>query len=111
MKKLLLLSLMGLALVACDQSTKTDRTANPTAADQNENAADREISQRVRQFLMDDGSLANVSKTIVIVTQNGVVTLRGSVTSDMEKMKIDRQTKMVPGVKNVVNNLDVATNR
>lgn len=110
MRKLLLLSLLGLAVVSCDQMTNTTTTPTKPAAtadDQSESAVDKQISEKIRQALVSDKSLSTVAKNVTVSTVNGVVTLRGSVNSDMEKMKIDREAKQATGVKNVINNIEV----
>jgi osmotically-inducible protein OsmY len=80
----------------------TDKSA-PTATDQQENEADRKISQQIRQAVTKDDSLSVSAQNIKIITQDGKVTLRGSVKNDSEKQKIAEKAKQVAGVKNVEN--------
>lgn len=75
----------------------------PTAWDQSENEADRKITQRIRQAVTKDDSLSTSAQNVKIITQDGKVTLRGTVNSDSEKQKIADMAKKAPGVKNVEN--------
>jgi osmotically-inducible protein OsmY len=77
-----------------------DKSA-PTASDQQENEADRKISQQIRQAVTKDDSLSVSAQNVKIITQDGKVTLRGSVKNDSEKQKIAEKAKQVAGVKNV----------
>ena len=82
-----------------------DKTA--PKKEQIENEADRGLTQKIRQSLMDDDSLSTNAKNIKIITMNGVVTLRGPVISDREKSEIGRHAKAIIGVRNVDNQLEV----
>jgi len=93
-------------LAATKDSPTTEKTA-PTASDQPENEADRKITQQIRQALTKDDSLSTSAQNVTVVTQNGKVTLRGTVKSDTEKRKIADKAKEVSGVKNVDNQITV----
>jgi len=55
-----------------------DRDQAATTADQQSNEkADREITQQVRKALINDKSLSSYAHNVKIVTQNGVVTVKG----------------------------------
>jgi osmotically-inducible protein OsmY len=84
----------------------TDKTL-PTASDQYGNEADRKITQQIRQAVTKDDSLSTSAHNVTIVTQNGKVTLRGTVKSQGEKQKIAEKAKQVSGVKNVDNQITV----
>jgi len=79
----------------------------PTASDQSGNEADRKITQQIRQAVTKDDSLSTSAQNVTIVTQDGKVTLRGTVKSESEKQKIAEKTKQVSGVKNVENLITV----
>ena len=83
-----------------------DKSA-PTASDQSENEADRKISQQIRQAVTKDDSLSVSAQNVKIITQDGKVTLRGSVKNDSEKQKVAEKAKQVAGVKNVENLITV----
>jgi hyperosmotically inducible periplasmic protein len=118
-KQLFIASTLCLLLTACDTNrggapaadntgrNTRDRNQTLTSGDQSENEADRTITQKARQAIMDDDSLSTNAKNIKIITQNGVVTLRGPVNSDREKNEIARKIRAVSGVKNVDNQLEV----
>lgn len=81
-----------------------------TAGDQSESEADRTISQNIRQSLTSDESLSTNGKNVKVITIDGKVTLRGPVKSDQEKAAIAAKAQQVAGVKNVDNQLEIATN-
>jgi osmotically-inducible protein OsmY len=106
-----------------DQSSKTsavapDNTARnaadrneaaKTAGDQSENEQDRQITAEVRKAVTSDDSLSTEAKNVKIITNDGTVTLRGPVKSAKEKSDIEAKAKQVAGVKNVDNQLEVAS--
>jgi hyperosmotically inducible periplasmic protein len=66
-----------------------DRYAGEDTADQQkENASDRELTQKIRQSVMADSSLSTYAHNIKIISQNGTVTLKGPVNSEVEKKSI-----------------------
>ena len=82
---------------------------NKTSGDQSENEADRTITQNVRQAVTSDDSLSTNAKNVKIVTNDGIVTLRGPVKSENEKAQIESKAKQVAGVKRVDNQLEVVS--
>ncbi len=118
-KQLFILSSLCLMLTACENTHTNapnadntgrnvrDRNQTMTPGEQRETEADRALTQRIRQALMDDDSLSTNAKNAKIITVNGVVTLRGAVNSDREKNEIGKKAKAVNGVKNVDNQLEV----
>jgi hyperosmotically inducible protein len=80
-----------------------------TAGDQSESEADRTITQNIRKALTADDSLSTNAKNVKIITNDGMVTLRGPVNSETEKADIEAKAKQVAGVKNVDNQLEVAS--
>ncbi len=81
------------------------RTVTPM--DQSENEGDRTITQRVRKVVVDNDGLSTNAHNVKIITQNGVVTLRGPVESSQEKNTIVAAAEMTPGVKRVDDQLEV----
>ena len=57
---------------------------------------------------MMDGSLSAHARMISVTTNNGVVTLTGTVASSAESHKIVKMVKSVSGVNSVDNQLKVA---
>jgi osmotically-inducible protein OsmY len=97
--------------VAADNTEKNerDRTVNAlTPTDQGESEADRTLTQRVRQDVMKQDDLSVNAKNVKIITQNGVVTLRGPVESAQEKTAIVRTASGVAGVQRVNDQLEVS---
>jgi osmotically-inducible protein OsmY len=78
-----------------------------TPMDQNNNANDLKITQRIRQAVMADDSLSFTAKNVKIITQNGKVTLRGPVNSAQERSAIDAAARKVAGAAQVDNQLEV----
>jgi len=122
--------LAGLAIIGCtkDQSQSSqgsqsaavepdntgrnvrDRNeATKTPADQSENEVDRTITQNIRRAITSDDSLSTNAKNVKIITNDGTVTLRGPVKSEKEKADIEAKAKQVAGVKNVDNQLEIAS--
>lgn len=78
-----------------------------TSGDQSENEADRTITQNIRQAVTADDSLSTNAKNVKIITNDGVVTLRGPVKTEKEKAQIESKAKQVVGVKRVDNQLEI----
>ena len=107
------------AAVAQDQTapapdnTKTnerDRSANaPTADQQKDNRTDRDMSQQIRQAIMQDKTLSTYAHNVKIISQNGTVTLKGPVRSEDEKQAIEAKANEIAGSNaKVVSELTVA---
>ena len=92
-------------------NTKTnvrDRSANePTADQQKDNRSDRDITQQIRRSIMKDKSLSAYAHNIKIVTQNGRVTLKGPVRSEVEKRAIEAKAAEVAGENRVSSELSI----
>jgi hyperosmotically inducible periplasmic protein len=122
--------LAGLAIIGCNKdraqsnqgsqsaAVEPDNTgrnvrdrneATKTPGDQSENEADRTITQTIRKAITADDSLSTNAKNVKIITNDGTVTLRGPVKSEKEKADIEAKAKQVAGVKNVDNQLEVAS--
>ena len=78
-----------------------------TPGDQLENEADRTITQKIRQAVMQDEALSTNAKNVKIVTMNGIVVLRGPVNSEQERAEIERKVRTIAGVRNVDNQIEV----
>jgi osmotically-inducible protein OsmY len=85
-----------------------DRSANePTADQQKSNRSDRDITQQVRKAIMEDKSLSTYAHNVKIITQNGMVTLKGPVRSQEEKKAIEAKAAEVAGGDKVTNEMDI----
>jgi hyperosmotically inducible periplasmic protein len=94
-------------------NTKTnqgDRNANAITADQQKNnRSDRDLSQQVRQALMQDKALSTYAHNVKVISQNGTVTLKGPVRSEDEKQAIEtKATEVVGNRSKVVDELTIA---
>lgn len=85
-----------------------DRNANQATADQQkENRSDRDITQQIRKAIIGDKSLSTYAHNVKIVTQKGMVTLKGPVRSEDEKKAVEEKAAAVAGEGNVSSQLDV----
>ena len=107
--KIALTILFSIASVACyGQATDTkadntkvnkgDQSSGAVTADQQKaNAADRDLTRKIRQAVIADKSLSTYAHNIKIISQNGAVTLKGPVRSDDEKKAIVAKAVAVAG--------------
>jgi len=94
---------------APDNTKQNKNQTNPSADQQKMNAADRELTRKIRKAIHDDSNLSTYAHNIKIISQNGKVTLRGPVRSEEEKANIDAKAVAAAGQDNVSNELQVAT--
>jgi hyperosmotically inducible protein len=93
-------------------ANKRDRAKDAATADQQkENASDREITQKIRQALMDDKSLSTYAHNVKVITQDGQVTLKGPVRSEEEKKTIEAKAIEVAGEGHVKNQISIAPSK
>ncbi len=89
------------AAVAPDNTRINSRDANGsnslTPMDQGPSAADRKMTQQIRQEVMKDKSLSFTAKNVKIITINGKVTLRGPVKSEAERTAIEATARRIAG--------------
>lgn len=78
-----------------------------TAEQQKNTAPDLEITKRIRKNIIKDKSLSTYGHNVKVITENGKVTLKGSVHSEKEKSKIERKAQWVAGAGNVQDQLEV----
>ena len=77
---------------------KRDRNSGEATADQQKmNAADQDLTKKIRQSIMSDKSLSTYAHNIKIISQNGTVTLKGPVKSDDEKKTVMAKAVAVAG--------------
>src|SRR5262249_7889563 len=89
---------------------KTDRDTNAkTPGDQSNTSPDVKITAEIRRAIMDDKSMSTNAQNCKVITDAGVVTLRGPVDSQTEKDAIEAKAKAIAGVTRVVNELEVKT--
>ncbi len=84
-----------------------DSTAK-TSLDQNENKADIKITADIRKQVIAEKMSVN-AHNVTIITQDGKVTLRGPVTTQDEKQRIEEIAVAVAGADKVDNYLEVSS--
>jgi hyperosmotically inducible protein len=77
---------------------KRDRNAGEATADQQKaNAADRELTRKIRRSIMADKSLSTYAHNVKVISQDGTVTLKGPVKSEDEKKAVVAKAVAVAG--------------
>ncbi len=97
---------------AADNSARNERDRsgeNKTSFDRGNNKADTDTTAAIRRAIVGDDTLGMTAKNIKIITENGVVTLRGPVKSDSEKARIAELAQRAAGHSKVDNQLEVKT--
>jgi hyperosmotically inducible periplasmic protein len=85
-----------------------DHDPNAVTADQQGmNKSDRDITQQVRKAIIADKSLSTYAHNVKVITQNGLVTLKGPVRSADEKQSIAAKAAEVVGGDKVTNQLEI----
>jgi osmotically-inducible protein OsmY len=85
-----------------------DRNANePTADQQKSNVSDRDLTKQIRQAIVNDKSISTYGHNVKVITQNGMVTLKGPVRSEDEKKAIMAKASEVAGADKVTDEMDV----
>jgi hyperosmotically inducible periplasmic protein len=79
-----------------------------TADEQSNSKNDVEITRQVRRAIVKDDSLSTSAHNVKIITNGGVVTLRGPVASAEEKTMVAKMAAKVNGVDKVDNQLEIA---
>ncbi len=92
---------------AGDNTKANEQDRNSTAQQQKDNPSDRELTQHIRQSIMQDKSLSTYAHNVKIISQNGTVTLKGPVRSSDEKQALEAKAVEVAGKDKVVNDLTV----
>jgi len=84
-----------------------------TTADQSASArkADRQLMQKIRKAVVADKSLSTGAHNINITSQDGTVTLKGTVKSDDEKKSIEDKATEIAGQGKVTSELTVAPSK
>jgi osmotically-inducible protein OsmY len=68
------------------------------------NAADRNLATKVHQAILADKSLSTEAHNLKVISQNGVVTLKGPVHSENEKKAVMSKAIEVVGTRTRVSN-------
>lgn len=81
-----------------------------TTADQTATArkADRQLMQKIRKAVVSDKTLSTSAHNVNITSQDGSVTLKGTVKSEDEKTAIENKATAIAGQGKVTDELTVA---
>jgi hyperosmotically inducible periplasmic protein len=85
-----------------EQNKNTD-----TAEKQSNNKDDLALTQKIRQAVMNEGSLSMNAKNVKIIAQDGKITLKAPVDSQQEKDTIGTKAGEIAGKDKVDNQLEV----
>ena len=99
--------------VDADNTKRNERDADGntlTPMDQGSSEADMTITQQIRKAVVDSEKLSTNAKNVKIITQDGVVTLRGPVKTSEEKATIASVAQKTGGVKRVDNQIEIEHN-
>ncbi|MFZ0421145.1 MAG: BON domain-containing protein [Candidatus Sulfotelmatobacter sp.] len=87
---------------------QADRNSNqPTADQQKMNPSDRDITQQIRKSIVADKSLSTYAHNVKVITQNGMVTLKGPVRTEEDKKAIEDKAAQVAGADKVTSEIEV----
>jgi osmotically-inducible protein OsmY len=85
-----------------------DRNSDEATADQQKaNRSDRDLTQQIRKSIASDKSLSPNGHNVKVITQNGMVTLKGPVRSEEEKKAVEEKAAEVAGADKVTDEIDV----
>jgi len=107
-----LVNITGACLAQPADNTKINkRDTSPqelTADQQGETKEDREITQKIRQAVVDDKSLSTYAHNVKIITVGGMVTLKGPVRSEIEKRVIEEKAAQIVEKGKIKSEIDIA---
>jgi hypothetical protein len=78
------------------------------ATDQAKSETDRTLNQNIHLALNADSALSASAKNVHFNTDNGKVTLKGTVPTEKDKKDIEAKVEKMTGVKDVDNQLQIA---
>ncbi len=88
-----------------------DNAGAVTPMDQGNDRASLDTTQAIRKAVMANDSLSANAKNVKIVTNNGVITLRGPVASEAEKRTIEAIAIAAAGSNRVDDQVDIQASR
>jgi hyperosmotically inducible protein len=107
----------GLAQAQTESAGKADNTAvneaivdtkGQTADQQSQAWSDRELTKTIRRAVVTDGTLSYYAHNVKIITKRGVVTLKGPVRSEEERMVLIKKASDIAGADKVIDEIEVA---
>jgi hyperosmotically inducible protein len=88
-------------------NTRRNKEGGITAQQQGRDSTDRRITKDIRQAVVKNKTLSGYAHNVKIITIKDVVTLRGPVRTEQEKLTIETMARAEPGVAQVVNELTI----
>ena len=79
-----------------------------TADQQGQKKEDREITQKIRQAVVDDKTLSTYAHNVKIITVDGMVTLKGPVKSEDEKRTVEEKAGQIAGKDKIKSEIEIA---
>lgn len=90
------------------KKNKRDRSdSEPTADQQHNSKSDVDLTAQIRKSVVADKGLSMYAHNVKIIVQDGVVTLKGPVHSDAEKMTVEQKAVEAVGKEKVKNEIEV----
>ena len=86
----------------------TSGAVNSGARDQAMQESDRHLNAQIREVFNRDSVLREASSAVILTTNNGVVTLSGTVATEKEKKDLETELQGITGVSRVQNELQLA---
>lgn len=108
-KALVLTGLLYPAISGFAQTSISEHAGEPTAQNQGESTADRQLTQNIRRAITQDRNLSTSAHNVKIISQNGVVTLKGQVPSEEDKAAVEAKAVELAGKDRVVSEITVAS--
>jgi hyperosmotically inducible periplasmic protein len=78
-------------------NTQSNQRAAQTADQQKNDSADVEMTRQIRRAIIHDKSLSAYAHNVKVITEQGVVTLKGPVKSEEEKQEVEKKAAEVAG--------------
>jgi hyperosmotically inducible protein len=103
-KLFLTLPLLSMSLSSYASAKGDSPTANERASDRR----DVDLTAKIRRSVDEDRSLSSDARNVKIMAHGGVVTLRGPVKTNIERMVVSEKAKDIAGDHNVKNELRVS---
>ena len=101
----------GSSSTPADNTTVNQRDRNksePTADQQKNNRSDLDVTKQIRRALLKEKSLSTNAHNVKVISQNGMVMLKGPVNSDTEKQAVEARAAEIAGADKVSSELQVA---
>ena len=112
MAVVLLVNIPGTCLAQSADNTKINKRDQSkkelTAGQQGETKQDRDITQKIRRAIIKDKSLSIQAHNVKIITVDGMVTLKGPVKSEEEKMAVEKMAAQIAGNDKIKSEIGIA---